>query len=61
MRMLCAVYRVKWEKNMRDGYWLALKDMSLAEFDHAATVLLQTANWLPKPAEFRAVAKRGWT
>jgi hypothetical protein len=43
-------------------YWDALKHMSAAEFEHAATELMRTWKWprVPYPADFLVAAKAGW-
>lgn len=60
LRQLCATHRVKYTSDLWKGYWAGLRTMKRMDFDAALQYLQEHALWLPKPAEFRAVAKRGW-
>lgn len=42
---------------MQEAYWVALSDLSDAEFEQAATVLLRRETEFPPPALFREIAK----
>lgn len=41
-----------------DVYWLALREWTIGEFEGAAAHLLQTAQFMPKPADFTALRKQ---
>jgi hypothetical protein len=60
LRTLAAVHRVKYASDMWKGYWAGLQSMPRADFDRALKYLQEHAMWMPKPAEFRSAAKRGW-
>jgi hypothetical protein len=60
LRELAAVHRVKYGSDMFKGYWVALRDLSRAEFDAALADIQKNAMWMPKPAEFRAALRKGW-
>jgi hypothetical protein len=60
LRELSAVHRVTYNALVEKAYWAALKDMSIADFDHAAAHLRKYSEWMPKPAHFWAEAKKGW-
>jgi hypothetical protein len=60
IRQLCGVHRVKPDTDLQAGYWVALKDMTRAQFDAALAHVQKHALWMPKPAEFRAALRRGW-
>lgn len=40
-----------------DAYWLALHDWTLEDFEGAASKLMQTAEFMPKPAAFTALRR----
>lgn len=42
-----------------DAYWLALADWSLDEFQTGARHLMQTAKFMPRPADFAELRKAG--
>lgn len=42
-----------------DAYWLALADWPLAEFQAGARHLMQTAKFMPRPADFAELRKAG--
>ena len=42
-----------------DAYWLALADWSLEEFQSGARHLMQTAKFMPRPADFAELRKAG--
>jgi hypothetical protein len=61
IREFAAVHRVTFNSLFAKGYWEHLKDMSLSDFDAAATKLSGTAIFMPKPAEFRKAVRIEWT
>lgn len=60
LRELCSVHRVKFDTYLFNGYWEALKDMKREDFDRALAHVRRHAEWLPKPAGFRAALRQGW-
>ena len=40
-----------------DAYWLALRDWEVDDFQDAAALLMQTKNFMPRPADFHALKK----
>jgi hypothetical protein len=42
-----------------DAYWVALKCWSLQDFEAACGQLMQTAKFMPRPAEFNELRKAG--
>lgn len=42
-----------------DAYWLSLRDWSLQDFESAASHLVQTLKWMPKPSDFTDLRKAG--
>lgn len=53
------MYGVELDKLVLDAYWLALKDWELDDFEAAARHLMQTAKFMPRPADFRELQKAG--
>jgi hypothetical protein len=46
-------------KPMLDAYWVALRNWDLPEFEAACARLMETATWMPRPAEFTALRIAG--
>jgi hypothetical protein len=42
-----------------DAYWLAMRDWSLQDFEAAASHLMQTLKWMPKPSDFTELRRAG--
>lgn len=40
-----------------DAYWLALREWSLGDFEAACGRLMQTSRYMPRPADFAALAR----
>lgn len=60
IRQLCGVHRIKPTTDMQAGFWLALKDMSRADFDRSLAHIRKYSKWPPVPAHFWAALKQGW-
>jgi hypothetical protein len=60
LRELAAVHRIKYSPDMFRGYWAALKDITLEDFEVALADLQKYSPWMPKPSEFRAALRKGW-
>lgn len=60
IRELSAVHRVKFDAIFAKAYWVALQDMSLADFDAAAEKLRKCSRFMPKPSEFYDAARIQW-
>lgn len=55
------VNRVAFSKELKLAYWEDLRTMSLADFKGACAHLRRAAKWMPKPSEFWASRRIGWT
>lgn len=53
------MYGQELDQLVLDAYWLALKDWALEDFEDAARHLMQTAKFMPRPADFRELQKAG--
>ncbi len=49
---MAAVFSVELNTPMIEGYWLALRSWSLADFENAAAALMATKKFMPRPADF---------
>lgn len=43
------------------AYWDVLEEMDFDDFERAVRILKKTGQWFPKPAEFFAASRKGWT
>lgn len=57
MAGMAKVYERDLDAVLLDGYWLALRDWPLADFERAAAHLIATAEHMPRPAAFTALRK----
>lgn len=57
MSLSLKLYGRELSKEMQDAYWAALRDMSDAEFERAAMVLLRRETEFPPPSLFLEVAR----
>lgn len=46
---------------LKVAYWEDLREMTLADFNHASTCLRRKVKWMPRPSEFWAARRLGWT
>lgn len=53
------MYGQELDKLVLDAYWLALGDWSLEDFEAGARQLMQTAKFMPRPADFHELRKAG--
>lgn len=53
------MYRQEPDGLVLDAYWIALRDWSVEDFEGAARHLMQTAKFMPLPAEFNELRKAG--
>lgn len=47
------------DQPLLDGYWMALSDWPMDEFEAAAKQLMKTSKFLPRPADFNAIRNAG--
>lgn len=47
------------DSTVLDVYWISLRDWTLADFEGAVGHLLQTAKFMPRPADFHDLRKAG--
>jgi hypothetical protein len=57
MAGMAELYSRELSNTLLDVYWLALRSWTLAEFEAAADKLMQTATFMPRPAEFNEIRK----
>ena len=55
------IHRQPLTKEMRLAYWIDLCEMSLGDFRRADTQLRRNSQWFPKPCEFWAASRIGWS
>jgi hypothetical protein len=53
------MYGQELDKLVLNAYWVALSDWSLEDFGAAARRLMQTAKFMPRPADFHDLRKAG--
>lgn len=53
------MYGQELDQLVLDAYWLALGDWSLDDFEAGARQLMQTAKFMPRPADFHELRKAG--
>lgn len=57
MAGMAKVYEREIDGLLLDAYWLALRDWSLDDFQAAAARLMQTSEFMPRPAAFNELRK----
>lgn len=57
LRGMGRMYGQEPDKLVLDAYWLALRDWDYADFEAAASHLMATAKFMPRPADFNALRK----
>lgn len=61
MTGLAELHQRELSQFLLDAYWLAMRDWSIADFESAASHLMQTMTWMPKPSDFTALKRAGET
>ncbi len=54
---MAKLYDKEIDNTMLDAYWIALRDWSLDNFQDACALLMQTKNFMPRPADFHSLQK----
>ena len=57
MAGLAELYQRELSNTLLDVYWLALRDWSLGEFEAASAKLMQSGQFMPRPADYVALRK----
>ena len=57
MAGMAKVYERELDGPLLDAYWLALRDWNLADFETGAAHLMQTSEFMPRPAAFTALRR----
>lgn len=58
MAGMARVFSTEIDKPLLDGYWLALRDWEIADFEGAAAHLMANSKFMPKPADFNELRKK---
>lgn len=58
MAGMARVFGAEIDKPLLDGYWLALRDWQIADFESAAAHLMANSKFMPKPADFNELRKK---
>lgn len=59
MAGMAAIFQRDLSTELMDGYWLALRNWSIDDFESASARLLETSQFMPRPADFHSVKKAG--
>jgi hypothetical protein len=57
MAGLAELYQRELSNTLLDVYWLALRDWTLADFEAASAKLMQSGQFMPRPADYTAMRK----
>lgn len=58
MAGMARVFGAEIDKPLLDGYWLALRDWQIADFEGAAAHLMGSSKFMPRPADFNELRKK---